>query len=164
MKLTLSSFTDNEGHNLYPIVSFSHHSKLQCMLKSFTQSVYLLFQSSSFEDVYSFLFCIQPLYPQGYQKILLLERKVFFILLIQVTKFPGITPLCHSQSVYQECLLIYVHKTHLVSHLLHITPLLHFSGHPINLLFEKIATTNINFQLLHCQVHSFEARLILMLG
>jgi len=29
----------------------------------------LLCQSSSFvEDVYSFLFCIQPLYPQGYQK------------------------------------------------------------------------------------------------
>ena len=134
------------------------------MLKSFTQSVYLLFQSSSFEGVYSFLFCNQPLYPQGYQKILFLERKVFFILLIQVTNPKGITSLCHSQSVYQECLLIYVHKTHIVSHLLHITPLIHFSEHPMNLLFEVIATTNINFQLLHIQVHSLEARLILILG
>ena len=37
---------------------------------------------------------------------------------------------------------------HLVSQLLHITPL-HFSDHSMNLQFQIIATTNINFQLLH---------------
>ena len=54
-------------------------------------------------------------------------------------------------------------KTYLVSQLLHLTPL-NFSEHPMNLQFEMIATTNINFQLLLSQVHSFEARLILILG
>ena len=49
-------------------------------------------------------------------------------------------------------------KTYLVSQLLHLTPL-HFSEHPMNLQFEVIATTNINFQLLHSQLHSFEADL-----
>ena len=130
------------------------------MLKRSTQSVYLVCQSSSFEGVYSFLLCILPLYPQGYQEILCLERKVIFILLIQVTK-----SLCHSQTVYQQCPIIYVRKTQLlVSQLLHITPLAHFSEQLMNLQFEAITTTKINFQILHCQVHCFEARLTLILG
>ena len=66
-----------------PTISFQYHffihSKPQCMLKSCTQSVHLLCQSSSFEGVYSFLLCIQPLYPHGYQKILFLERKMIII-------------------------------------------------------------------------------------
>ena len=78
----------------------------------------------------------------------------------------GITPLCHSQTVYQQCpIIIYVRKTQvLVSQLLDITPLAYFSEHPTNFQFEAIATTNINFQILHCQVHCFEARLTLILG
>ena len=56
------------------------------MLKSSTQSVSLLWESSSFEGLYSFLFCIQPLYPQGYQKYCSWkEKQQLFILLIQVT-------------------------------------------------------------------------------
>ena len=54
-------------------------------------------------------------------------------------------------------------KTYLVSQLLHLTPL-HFSENPMNFQFEMVATANINFQLLHSQVHSFEARLTLILG
>ena len=74
-------------------------------------------------------------------------------------------PLRHFQTVYQQCPIIYVRKTQLlVSQLLHITPLAHFSEHPMNFQFEAITTTNINFQILHCQVHSFEARLTLILG
>ena len=69
--------------------------------------------------------------------------------------------------MYQQCPIIYVRKTQvLVSQLLHITPLAHFSEHPMNFQFEAITTRklSINFQILHCQVHSFEARLILILG
>ena len=80
-------------------------------------------------------------------------------------KVLGIPILCHSQTVYQQCPIIYVRKTQLlVSQLLHITLLAHFSEHPMNFQFEAITTTNINFQILHCQVHSFEARLTLILG
>ena len=79
MKLTLSSSTDNK-----PTISFQCHffihSKPQCdVLKSCTQSVHLLCQTSSSEGVHSFLFCFQPLYPHGYRKILFLERKMIII-------------------------------------------------------------------------------------
>ena len=74
-EITFSSSTDIEAPNIISISFFFIHSKPQCMLKSCTQSIHLLCQSSSFEGVNSFLFCIQPLYPQGYQKILFLERK-----------------------------------------------------------------------------------------
>ena len=131
------------------------------MLKRSTQSVYLLCQSSSFERVYSFLLCILPLYPQEYQEILFLERKVIFILLIQVTK-----SLAYQYCVIpKQCTNNALRKTQLlVSQLLHITPLAHFGEQPMNLQFEAITTTNINFQILHCQVHCFEARLTLILG
>ena len=80
-------------------------------------------------------------------------------------KVLGIPILCHSQTVYQQCPIIYVCKTQLlVSQLLHITLLAHFSEQLMNLQFEAITTTNINFQILHCQVHCFEARLTLILG
>ena len=106
IKLTFSSSTDNETLNLHPISFFHTHSKPQCMLKSWTQSVYLLCQSSSLEGVYSFLFCIQPFYPQGYQKRLFLERKVIIIIIHLINsgdEYFGITPLCHSQTMYQQC-------------------------------------------------------------
>ena len=54
-------------------------------------------------------------------------------------------------------------KTHLVSQLLHITPL-HFSEHPMNLQIKVITTTNINIQLLQGVVHSFQAKSILIMG
>ena len=145
---------------------FFHYSKPQCMLKRSTQSVYLLCQSSSFEGVYSsFLFCIQPTLSPGVSGNIVFGKKSNIHFVNSGNKSLGITPLCHSQTVYQQCPIIYVRKTQLlVSQLLHITPLAHFSEQPMNLQFEAIATTNINFQILHCQVHSFEARLILILG
>ena len=143
---------------------FFHYSKPQCMLKRSTQSVYLLCQSSSFEGVYSFLFCIQPTLSAGVSENIVLGKKSNIHFVNSGNKSLGKMPLCHSQTVYQQCPIIYVHKTQLlVSQLLHITPLAHFSEHPMNFQFEAI-TTNINFQILHCQVHCFEARLTLILG
>ena len=136
------------------------------MLKRSTQFVYLLCQSSSFEGVYSFLFCISiATLSSGVSENIVLGKKSNIHFVNSGNKSLGITPLCHSQTVYQQCPLIYVRKTQvLVSQLLHITPLAHFREHPTNFQFEPIATTNINFQILHCQVHCLEARLMLSLG
>ena len=159
MKLTLFSST----HDLCPF--FPHYSKPQCMLKRSTQSVYLLCQSSSFEVVYSFLFCILATLSSGVSENIVLGKKSNIHFVNSGNKSLGKMPLCHSQTVYQQCPIIYVRKTQLlVSQLLHITLLAHFSEHPMNFQFEAITTTNINFQILHCQVHSFEARLTLILG
>ena len=103
--------------------------------------------------------------PSGVSENIVLGKKSNIHFLNSGNKVLGIPILCHSQTVYQQCPIIYVHKTQLlVSQLLQITPLAHFSEQPMNLQFKAIATTNINFQILHCQVHSFEARLILILG
>ena len=136
------------------------------MLKRSTQFVYLLCQSSSFEGVYSFLFCILiATLSSGVSENIVLGKKSNIHFVNSGNKSLGITPLCHSQTVYQQCPIIYVRKTQvLVSQLLHITPLAHFSEHPMNFQFEAITTTNINLQILNCRVHSFEPRLILILG
>ena len=136
------------------------------MLKRSTQSVYLLCQSSSFEGVYCFFFFLHlATLSSGVSENIFFGKKSNIHFVNSDRKSLGITPLCHSQTVYQQCPIINVCKTQLlVSQLLHITPLAHFSEQPMNLQFEAIATTDINFQILHCQVHSFEARLVLILG
>ena len=159
MKLTLLSST----HDLCPF--FPHYSKPQCMLKK-VYSICLPAVSKFFlwSCLLFFVLHLATL-SSGVSENIVLGKKSNIHFVNSGNKSLGKMPLCHSQTVYQQCPIIYVRKTQLlVSQLLHITLLAHFSEQPMNFQFEAITTTNINFQILHCQVHSFEARLTLILG